>query len=121
MSQSARTNDAGKTAGIAIAGFKQIYSTVRVESALEELSPSANEALRTMYEKMLRSGGERFFVKPGQMPDFDALEREVPNFADVLEDVRKQLALCLRTDDPLELTPMLLLGDPGIGKTHFAR
>lgn len=124
MSQSTRTAEPArpaKPAGIAIAGFKQIYSTVRVESALEELSPSANEALRTTYEKMLRCGGERFFVKPGHMPDFDALEHEVPNFSDVLEDVRKQLALCLRTDDPLELTPMLLLGEPGIGKTHFAR
>ncbi len=121
MSQSARTTEPGKTPGIAIAGFKQIYSTVRVESALEELSPTANEALRTMYEKMIRSGGERFFVKPGQMPDFDALEQEVPNFAEVLADLRKQLALCLRTDDPLEVTPMLLLGEPGIGKTHFAR
>ncbi len=119
-----RTANAGKTASspaIAIAGFKQIYSTARVENALEELSPTANEALRSTYEKMLRSGGERFNVKPGTMPDFDALEQEVPNFGDVLDDLRKQLALCLRTDDTLEITPMLLLGDPGIGKTHFAR
>jgi ATP-dependent Lon protease len=29
--------------------------------------------------------------------------------------------LCLSSSDTLELEPMLLLGDPGIGKTHFAR
>ncbi|MEI7447382.1 MAG: AAA family ATPase, partial [Burkholderiales bacterium] len=105
----------------AIAGFKQIYSTQAVESALDELSPGANDALRNTYEKMIRVGGERFSVKPGRMPDFDALEAELPNFAEVLVDLRKQLALCMETDDPLEISPMLLLGDPGIGKTHFAK
>jgi ATP-dependent Lon protease len=108
-------------AAFSIAGFKQIYSTQAVESALDELSPGANEALRGTYEKMIRVGGERFSVKPGRMPDFDRLEAELPNFAEVLGDLRKQLALCMETDDPLELSPMLLLGDPGIGKTHFAR
>lgn len=106
---------------IAIAGFKQVYSTGRVETALEDLPANANDALRSTYEKMLRAGGERFCVKPGVLPDFDALEQELPNFGDVLADLRKQIALCLETEDPLELTPMLLLGEPGIGKTHFAR
>jgi ATP-dependent Lon protease len=110
---------AGST--FSIAGFKQIYSTQAVESALDELSPGANDALRTTYEKMIRVGGERFSVKPGRMPDFDQLEAELPNFAEVLVDLRKQLALCMETDDPLEISPMLLLGDPGIGKTHFAK
>jgi ATP-dependent Lon protease len=39
----------------------------------------------------------------------------------VLDDVRRQLALCQDSRDALEITPMLLLGPPGIGKTHFAR
>lgn len=108
-------------AAFSIAGFKQVYSTQAVESALEELSPGANDALRTTYEKMIRVGGERFSVKPGRMPDFDQLEGELPNFSEVLGDLRKQLALCMETDDPLEIAPMLLLGDPGIGKTHFAK
>ena len=110
---------AGST--FSIAGFKQIYSTQAVESALDELPPGANDALRTTYEKMIRVGGERFSVKPGRMPDFDQLEAELPNFAEVLVDLRRQLALCMETDDPLEISPMLLLGDPGIGKTHFAK
>lgn len=111
-----------ESAGVlAIAGFKQVYSTGAVESALDELPPNANEALRVTYEKMIKAGGERFTVKPGTMPDFGGLEEELPNFGEVLSDLRKQVVLCLETDDPLELTPMLLLGEPGIGKTHFAK
>ena len=30
-------------------------------------------------------------------------------------------ALCHDSRDALEITPMLLLGPPGVGKTHFAR
>jgi ATP-dependent Lon protease len=119
MPQSQSPPSGGAT--FSIAGFKQVYSTQAVESALDELAPGANEALRTTYEKMLRVGGERFSVKPGRMPDFTSLENELPNFAEVLGDLRKQLVLCMETEDPLELSPMLLLGAPGIGKTHFAR
>jgi ATP-dependent Lon protease len=118
---STRTTSSGTFGPIAIAGFKQIYSTRMVESALEELSTGAHDALRSTYEKMLRAGGERFCVKPGTLPTFEALAQDLPNFAEVLDDLRKQLALCVETRDPLELAPMLLLGDPGIGKTHFAR
>lgn len=109
---------------ISIAGFKDVYRVPRVEEALadlQELGASASEALRATYIKMIKSGGQRFTVKPSALPDIDALVEELPNFEEPLEDVRRQLALCLSSDDPLDLEPILLLGDPGIGKTHFAR
>ena len=109
---------------ISIAGFKDVYDIPRVEVALsdlQELGNGANEALRATYVKMIRSGGQRFSIKPSALPDIDSLIHELPNFEEPLEDIRKQLALCLSSEDPLELEPILLLGDPGIGKTHFAR
>jgi ATP-dependent Lon protease len=51
----------------------------------------------------------------------DHLYDDLPNFAEVLDDVRRQLALCEDSRDALEITPLLLLGPPGVGKTHFAR
>jgi ATP-dependent Lon protease len=106
---------------IPIAGFKDVYDVPAVEKALHDLSPSANEALRALYDKMVRVGGQRFTVKPSALPAMDELFEELPNFSSVLEDIRKQLALCMDSEDAVELPPMLLLGAPGIGKTHFAR
>lgn len=106
---------------IPIAGFKDVYDVPAVEKALHGLSSGASEALRALYEKMLRLGGQRFTVKPSALPVMDSLFEELPNFTEVLEDIRRHLALCVDTEDSVELPPMLLLGDPGIGKTHFAR
>ncbi|MGA7984645.1 MAG: AAA family ATPase [Burkholderiales bacterium] len=106
---------------IPVAGFKDVYSVADVDKALHELTPSASEALRALYEKMLRVGGQRFTVKPSSMPQMDELFEELPNFGEVLEDMRKHLALCIDSEDSVELPPTLLLGEPGIGKTHFAR
>jgi ATP-dependent Lon protease len=106
---------------IPIAGFKDVYDVSSVEKALQELSPTANEALRNLYEKMMRLGGQRFTVKPSALPEMERLFAELPNFTDVLADIRKHLALCIDSNDSIELPPMLLLGEPGIGKTHFAR
>jgi ATP-dependent Lon protease len=109
------------TVTIPIAGFKDVYDIPAVEKALQELGPNSSEALRAIYEKMLRLGGQRFTVKPSALPEMEALFEDLPNFSEVLEDIRKHLALCVDSNDSIELPPMLLLGEPGIGKTHFAR
>ena len=106
---------------LAVASFSKVYSLDDVESALNDLSEGASDALRAIYEKMLKVGNLRFCVKPNRMPSVDDLAADLPNFAEPLADIRKQIALCLETDDRLELMPMLLLGEPGIGKTHFAK
>ncbi|MEJ0003173.1 MAG: AAA family ATPase [Pararobbsia sp.] len=106
---------------LAVAALKKVYDVGAVETALGELNDNSNDALRATYEKMLRVGGLRFCVKPNRMPAFDQIAGELPNFGEPLEDVRRQIALCSGTDDRLEFVPMLLLGEPGIGKTHFAK
>ena len=106
---------------IPVAGFKDVYNVAAVEKALQDLPQSANESLRALYEKMLRVGGQRFAVKPSGLPELQPLFDELPNFGEVLEHIRRQLALCVDSNDDVELQPILLLGGPGIGKTHFAR
>src|SRR5258706_750081 len=106
---------------IPVAGFKDVYDTSAVERALQDLPQSSNEALRALYEKLLGPGGQAFAVKPSGLPQMQAVFEELPNFAEVLEHIRRQLALCVDSEDDVELPPILLLGGPGIGKTHFAR
>jgi ATP-dependent Lon protease len=109
------------TVSIPIAGFKDVYDVNAVDRALQELPPSANEALKSTYEKMIKAGGTRLTVKPSGVPAMDELYDELPNFCAVLDDLRKHIALCADSRDSMEVPPMLLLGEPGIGKTHFGR
>jgi len=104
-----------------IAQMRSVYRVDEVEKRLDKLPQREHETLRATYERMLERGPERFQVKPGSLPAMDHLYEELPNFTEVLDDVRRQLALCHDSRDALEITPMLLLGPPGIGKTHFAR
>ena len=107
--------------GLPIARMRSVYRVGDVTQRLDKLPAREHESLRATYERMLEKGPERFQVKPGGLPAMDHLYDEMPNFNEVLDDVRRQLALCSDSRDALEITPMLLLGPPGIGKTHFAR
>ncbi|WP_164962935.1 AAA family ATPase [Rubrivivax sp. JA1026] len=106
---------------IPIAQLRSVYRPDEVEKRLTQLPPREHETLRSTYERMIEKGGERFQVRPSGVPAMEHLYEELPNFGEVLDDVRRQLALCQDSRDALEITPMLLLGPPGIGKTHFAR
>jgi ATP-dependent Lon protease len=104
-----------------IASMRSVYRVGDVEKRLDRLPQREHESLRATYERMIEKGPERFQVKPAGLPAMAHLYDELPNFGAVLDDVRRQLALCQDSRDALEITPMLLLGPPGIGKTHFAR
>lgn len=108
-----------------VAQMRSVFRPGDVERKLARLQESGNqreyETLRAVYERMLERGPERFQVKPSGVPDMVDLYGQLPNFTDVLDDVRRHVALAQDSCDGLEVTPMLLLGPPGIGKTHFAR
>lgn len=104
-----------------IASMRAVYRVGDVATRLDRLPTREHETLRATYERMIEKGPERFQVKPSGLPAMEHLYEELPNFGEVLDDVKRQLALCQDSRDALEIMPMLLLGPPGIGKTHFAR
>ncbi|GAA6120226.1 AAA family ATPase [Acidovorax sp. FG27] len=109
-----------------VAQMRNVFQPSEVERRLRRLHDAGggqrdHDPLRSVYERMLERGPERFQVKPAGVPDMAGLYEQLPNFTEVLDDVKRHVALAQDSRDGLEVTPMLLLGVPGIGKTHFAR
>ena len=116
---------ASSSMGLPIAQMRNVFSADAVECRLHRLQSSGNErdheSLVNIYQRMLERGPERFAVKPSGVPEMGPLYELLPNFGDVLDDVKRHVALSQDSQDSLEVTPILLLGPPGVGKTHFAR
>jgi ATP-dependent Lon protease len=106
---------------IPIAEYKAIYNVADVERAMENSCSRRNETLQTIYENMKKSGGVRFIVKPSSTNGLDDLYESSPNFSEVIDSLKKHMALALDGNEAMQFTPMLLLGEPGLGKTHFAK
>lgn len=107
-----------------IAHMRSVFQADEVERKLAKLqavSEREHENLRATYERMLERGPQRFAVKPSGLPQMEPLYEQLPNFTEVLDDLKRQVALSTDSRDALEVTPLLLLGPPGVGKTHFAR
>ena len=111
----------GPGLSLPIANLRSVFHPHDVERKLSKLPAREYETLRATYERMLERGPERFQVKPSGVPEMAALYEQLPNFADALDDIKRHVALSQDAGDGIEITPMLLLGPPGIGKTHFAR
>lgn len=113
------------TLRLPVANMRSVFSPGDVERKMTKLQAASNQrelgSLMATYERMLERGPDRFHVKPSGVPDMGALYEALPNFTDALDDVKRHVALSQDCSEGLEVTPMLLLGPPGVGKTHFAR
>jgi ATP-dependent Lon protease len=122
---SSRSLVASPPLGLPIAQMRSVFKPEEVERKLAKLQASGNdrehESLRNTWQRMLERGPQRFAVKPSGVPDMAPLYDLMPNFGEALDDGKRHVALSQDSRDSLELTPMLLLGPPGVGKTHFAR
>jgi ATP-dependent Lon protease len=106
---------------IPLADLQPIYSLAEVDRALEDSAARRNESLKGWYDRMRDLGGSRYIVKPSRTAAVDELYGASPNFAEVIDDLRKYLALAIAGNEAVQFTPILLLGAPGLGKTYFAK
>jgi ATP-dependent Lon protease len=106
---------------IPIADLQPIYSVAEVDRALEERAAQRNEGLKGWYDRMRELGGSRYIIKPSTHTAVDDLYDASPNFHAVLDDIKKFLALAVAGNEAVQFVPMLLVGEPGLGKTWFAR
>ena len=106
---------------IPLADLQPIYSVADVGRAREDGAARRNEGLKSWYDRMCELGGSRYIIKPSTASAVDDLYAASPNFAQVVDDLRKFLALAVAGNEAVQFTPMLLLGEPGLGKTYFAK
>jgi ATP-dependent Lon protease len=106
---------------IPLADLQPIYSVFDVDRALTDGAARRNEGLKGWYDRMRELGGSRYIVKPSKAEAVDDLYDASPNFGEVIDDLRKFLALAVAGNEAVQFTPMLLLGEPGLGKTYFAK
>jgi ATP-dependent Lon protease len=106
---------------IPLADLQPIYSVAEVDRALEDGAARRNEGLKSWYDRMRELGGSRYIIKPSTVAAVDELYTRSPNFDAVVDDLRKYLALAVAGNEAIQFTPILLLGEPGLGKTYFAK
>jgi len=105
---------------ITLARTCAVYDLIEVQEALDR-SRGRSPELEAFYERMLETGADRFVTKPSSIDALDPLFDECPNFEEVLDDLARYLRLAHAGDRGFNVMPILLLGGPGVGKTHFAR
>jgi ATP-dependent Lon protease len=106
---------------IPLADLQPIYSIAEVDRAMGDGAAKRNEGLKGWYDRMRELGGSRYIIKPSTAAAVDDLYGASPNFSAGVDDLRKYLALAVAGNEAVQFTPMLLIGEPGLGKTYFAK
>jgi len=106
---------------ITLARSHPIYNMKEVESAQARARALKSAELEAFYENMLELGAERFVTTPSSTAALEPLYDDCPNFGEVLDDLKRYLGLAIVGGAGFNVMPVLLLGDPGVGKTHFGK
>ncbi len=92
-----------------------------------DLEGDSKKTMAKIAEHLKSAGGERAAAAVPEPGAILALAERFPVFREAIEDIAAQASLLRRAGEregralPLKIPNLLLLGKPGIGKTHFLR
>ena len=101
-----------------------ICDKTALEQRIASVRKQGNRRQLAALERLAQTGCTRALttVEREHLARLDGLGCRFPNFAEVVQALRRQLALCfLSPDHALRLPPLLLHGAPGVGKTRFVQ
>lgn len=111
-----------EVSGLSLGSFVTLYDPINVKTKLDELEGQDTKGGQTrVLTKMLNLGGTRWISKPANSKELSSLYELCPNFQTVIDDIRKYVSLAAMGSKSLNFMPILLAGDPGVGKTHFGK
>lgn len=74
------------------------------------------------YQELVQAGTTlREIARPKSLKSLETLAQKQPHMKEVVHFVMAQINLARRSQKPVRLQPMLLVGEAGVGKTHFAQ
>lgn len=98
----------------------ELFSKYEV-SIKRSRTPSSDESGLLKALDQLQSRSPKSIINRVNTSDFDELHEICPNFSEVIDTVQAQVELGQTGRGYARVRPILLLGEPGVGKSHFAR
>jgi ATP-dependent Lon protease len=93
----------------------------------KSLTPDTDSHERNdqIFKKLKQKGHLRKLAQPVDLNEalsaLETLRQSQPHFTAVVDLVRQEMVMSLKRNRPLKLPPILLNGDPGVGKTFFTQ
>lgn len=106
---------------LSLGGMHTLYDASDIERAQSRLDEANAGGPKRVYQEMLARGCLRYLSTPSSATILEPVHAECPNFGEVLEDLGNYIELSAAGRGGLKVLPILLAGDPGVGKTHFAK
>ena len=102
-----------------------LFSLEDLQAQLQRLGEQADRDQREAHATLLRAVAQRgpwraLRHASRALPALEDLDTAMPHLAAATRQVRNRLRLAQATGRPVRIAPMLLVGPPGVGKSHYA-